>query len=434
MDRQRAWARVQGPGAPSRRRSPFCPRDVILSVMSAARRLVLVLVAALTLLGAAPALADPAAREGRTVVQHAVAGSEGEFVDAAPGDAPRAGVPLTIPAVPAGFNTFDDGWIRFAYPPEDLHRVERLISASAEVRAELQERLGAPVLARVVVYVARTPKEMATFAPAGAPFPSYAAGVAYSEIGYVLLSQAPVAPGAPHDVLEVFRHELAHVALHDAAGGRHVPRWFNEGFAVQASGESRLVRLQTLASSTVRGSLLGLADLDQTFPADADRASTAYAQAADVVRFLVRKEDSGRFVSLVHRVKRGDAFDSALSDAYGVSTYQLEQEWRRDVARRYSFWPVLFGGSFFWVGAIGLMVWGYGKRRARATATLARWEREEAADDARRRLLASAAAAPRVHIVLAREPVAAAAPTIDPVLIEPEVPRVEHDGTWHTLH
>ena len=55
----------------------------------------------------------------------------------------------------------------------------------------------------------------------------------------------------------MFRHELAHIALQDATLGHHVPRWFNEGFAIHASGESRYLRWKTLENATL--DLLGQA-------------------------------------------------------------------------------------------------------------------------------------------------------------------------------
>ena len=127
---------------------------------------------------------------------------------------------------------------------------------------------------------------MATFAPAGAPYPDYAAGVAYSEIGLVLLSLTPVHPSTEQDLGEVFRHELAHVALYDAVNSQAVPRWFNEGFAMVASGESSFLRMKTMLFANVGGSLIPIHDIERSFPDDELKAQVAYAEAVDVVRFL----------------------------------------------------------------------------------------------------------------------------------------------------
>lgn len=349
---------------------------------------------------------------------------------AAPGDAPRVASSLKLPPVPKGFVTFDKGWIVFTYHPSVKERVRLLIAQAEVVKRELAERLGEDVLPRVRVDVARTPGEMEGLAPKGAPYPTYAAGVAYSEIGLILLTLAPRYPGADHDVEEIFRHELAHIALHDALLGKPVPRWFNEGFAVLASGEKSTKRLFTLWRATLADSLIPIHELERRFPLDEASAEVAYAQAVDVVRFLIRDREHHRFRSLIARLRDGNTLDAALRDSYGIDLVTLEREWRQDVAKRYTFWPVLFSGTAVWGVILGLAVFTWRKRRQRARATLARWEREEAAEDARRR-----EQAPRIRIVLTR-PASSVASTPLPEAGQEahDVPKVQHEGQWHTLH
>jgi hypothetical protein len=396
------------------------------AVLARLRRALVFISVVMTLVGVHPALAASPDHERTGTTETSAGNSPNE----APLDAPRLGTgSLTEPPVPPRFNTFDGGWIRFHYHPSNREHVLALISESTVIRRELAERLGVPVLGRVRVDVARTPGEMATFAPAGAPYPDYAAGVAYPELGLVLLSLAPVHPNADHDLVQVFRHELAHVALFDAAGGAHVPRWFNEGFAVFASGESSFTRLRTLWTATVADKLIPLERLDAGFPANESDAEIAYAEAVDVVRYLVRHRERFRFQGLVERLRAGQEFAAALKEAYGIDLVELEQEWREDVAKRYTFWPVLFSGSVVWVGVLGLFVVGWRKRKQRARVILARWAEEEARDDASR-ARAEAMSGQRVHIVLARSPQLA----MPPPPSEGDVPKIQHDGQWHTLH
>jgi len=386
---------------------------------------------------AAPA--EPAVRTGTPELPQETAG-EIESRREAPSDAPRTlHGRLRLPPIPQGFNSYDGGWIKFVYHPSIRERVQPLIADAAAVRTELTEWLGQPVLSEVRVAVARTPGEMTTLAPPNAPYPDYAAGVAYPEIGLVLLTVKPVNPNSQHELAEVFRHELAHIALEDAVGGRPVPRWFNEGFAVLASGETSFVRMQTLFTATVADNLPSLAQMERTFPMDESDANVAYAQASDVVRFLVRREEQHRFRGLVSRMRDGESLDAALLNSYGVELATLESEWREDVAKRYTFWPVLFSGSFIWAGTLGLFVLGWRRKRRKAAVTLQRWEREEAAEKELRTRLARGpeGSGPRVHIVLtpsASSEAASATASPLPRIPEVEVPKVEHDGHWHTLH
>lgn len=362
-----------------------------------------------------------------------VAHGEGSSFAPTP-DAPMLGGKVELPAPPPSFLTIDRGWLRVSFPPGTRERLRDVLQTAEGARSELSLRLGQRVLDHVHVRVARTPGEMTTLAPEGAPYPRYASGVAYPEIGLVLLTLLPEHASAAHDVGEIFRHELAHVALADAIGEtHHAPRWFNEGLAVHLSRESPLLRMKTLSTATLAGRLIPLSRLDDSFPADAGAAELAYAEAADVVRYLLRQEDTERFPQLILRLREGQPFGAALKDAYGIDATSLEYEWREDVARRYSFWPVFFSGSVIWVGVLLLFAVGWNRRRKRSRETLQRWAKEEAvAELTRARAMLPEA---RVHIVLpGREPDAPELPALPAPLPEAEVPKVQHDGQWHTLH
>ncbi len=374
---------------------------------------------------------------GLGTVSHLGMCKEGADGQQPPGDAPRimSDTP-NVPVLPPGFHTHDGGWIHFYYPPEVRPKIQKLIEGADAARAQLSERLGRFVLHDVHVRVARTSREMLTLAPDGVPYPRYASGVAYPELNLVLLTLVPESTNERLDILESFRHELAHIGLSQAINDQAVPRWFNEGFAVFASGESSIPRLQTLWTATLAGTLMPLERLERSFPDDAITASIAYAEAADVVRYLARKEDHHRFDGLIERIGQGNGFEAALSGAYGLDRFALEYEWREDVARRYTFWPVIFSTTVVWGGIVGLFFWGYRRKKARDRETLDRWKREEAQEDARA-IARSPAADPqpeRVHIVVtggAQRLAALARASGEP---ERDVPRIEHDGHWHTLH
>src|SRR6185295_14591095 len=113
----------------------------------------------------------------------------------------------------------------------------------------------------------------------------------YPKLRLVLISMMAPRGGDATDLDEVFRHELAHVALEDAVQGKHVPVWFNEGLAISLSGELAMARTKTLWSATLSGTLIPLADLDRSFPHENFEVSIAYAESADFMRFLSRKSD-----------------------------------------------------------------------------------------------------------------------------------------------
>jgi len=363
---------------------------------------------------------------------------------------------------PADFSRLDMGWLVIEYHPSLAVSARRLSEVAGVARQELQTLLGKPVLNRVVARLGRTAGEMELLAPPGARLPRYASGVAFSEQGLILLTATPRHPGESHDLGQALRHELAHVALHEAVGRERVPRWFNEGFAVHTSGEAETARIQALWTATVADRLIPLARLGSSFPEGDTEASVAYAQSADLIRFLLRGGQEHRLVDLLDRLRRGQEFERALADAYGTTAFALERDWKRDLAKRYTFWPVLFGGSLVWVLGLVLLVLGYVKRRQRAQQKLVRWAREEAAEDARRELalavlrqagpvrvvlapaasqasasqeLALADGSPLGHVsAQASEVSAGGSPPGLPGRANLPVPKIEHDGGWHTLH
>lgn len=353
-----------------------------------------------------------------------------------PADAPQLDDDLgELAPLPRGFDTFDAGWLHLAYPPSLSRWVEPLIQEARAFRTEASLRLGQPVLSKVRVRLAADPTQMATLAPASAPYPKYAVGVAYSGLDLILLTETPVHANADHNLLEVFRHELAHLALEEAVQGTRVPLWFNEGLAIHLSRERSFARTQTLWTAVVSGNLLPLTDIERHFPDDVVGVPLAYAQSADVVRYLLRQEDQERFRSLIKRLRRGEAFESALSDSYGLDTFGLERVWLEDAESRYTVWPVLMSGTLVWGGAMVLVALAWRRKRQREEVTLRRWAREEAIDELRRlRAIQQAAQADN-------EPLAS--PGADPGShpedgnrnwSEAPVPRVRHEGTWHILH
>ena len=166
--------------------------------------------------------------------------------------------------------------------------------------------------------------------------------------------------------------------------GKHVPVWFNEGLAIALSGEIAIgAHEDALERDALRARSIPLADLDRSFPRDHFEVGIAYAESADFMRFLTRKSDRLRFAAMIERVREGQPFERAVAEAYGSDLRRLEFQWRSDssTASRSSRSSPAAGSSGIVV--IVVLVAAYVRRRRRAKAILARWEREEAIEDAR---------------------------------------------------
>jgi hypothetical protein len=338
-----------------------------------------------------------------------------------PHDAPAAAPGAKLPEPPPVYTTTEEGGFRFVYHPAARERALGLLGRAIAARAELSNQLGRDVLGAVEVRIADAPTQMAGLAPGPAPVDAGATSLAYGSAHLVVMSLTPSQAPDPPDLEDRLRHALAHLALDEALGGAAVPRWFHEGYAIHASGEDAAARAEILCGAALRDRLLGLDAVGAQFPAGPAEGSLAAAEAADFVRFLLDKQNREHFPALIGRLRNGEPFEQALGAAYGESPGRLEKHWRRAMARRYAFLPVLGGALLLWVAiAVGVLV-----RRLRRRKSLAA-RRARAAELARR-----PAPAP------ARRPAkpAEADDVIEgPIPPDPEVPKVEHDGRWYTLH
>ena len=354
-----------------------------------------------------------------------------------PGDAPFVLQPASvhIPDVPAGYEEAKIGtWLVVRFPEGTRARMTPLLEAAEAFREKLRKHMGTNVLADggdpVIMHIARNFEDMAKLAPDGLPPPAYAQGVAYAPLRLVLVTLI-----APHsfegvDVLETGLHELAHVAVFDATAGNHVPRWFNEGIAIHESGEKPWERRKVLWEAAATHELLPLSDLDRVFPEGQTEVGVAYAEAADFVRFLLREEDRARTAALFERVRNGQSLDAALNDSYGADVRRLEYQWRKGLESSTSTGALVSIGSLAWVvGAIALVA-AYARRRKKNKVVLARWAKEEALADARREAELAALRHAREEAARALAEAEAAPKTVP----NWELPRVHHDGGWHTLH
>ena len=345
--------------------------------------------------------------------------------DPRPWDAPWIDVdPVIVPPLPAEYLTHEEAGIRLSYQPSTRDRVRSLAALAAKIRGELGAALGTPVLGAIEIRVAAAPSEMARLGPVE-QLPGYATAVSFSQSHLVVMSAlSPLSIDAPN--LEGWlRHGLAHLALDEATAGHPLPRWFHEGFAVDFAGEDSTSRAETLARSALSRQLLGLAQIEAQFPADAPEGSLACAEAADFARFLGPQ----RLTDLTGRLRAGEPWKEALTASAGAdSASGIELAWRQAMARRYSFLPVLFGSLVLWIAVAAVMLVRRARARRRTDDVVTRRETGE-----RRARIARAAArrapqGPRGDRVLDDEALR------EPVPPDPEVPRVEHDGRWYTLH
>lgn len=125
-------------------------------------------------------------------------------------------------------------------------------------------------------------------------------------------------------------HELTHVVLAERFDPQVLPRWLDEGIAIQADSASKRSQHLRRAGHDIRqGSHFALAELLllQGYP-PARRWGTFYDQSAALVEFLVAEQGRQRlleFIDLAHE----QGYDRAFQQVYAMETVELERRWHR---------------------------------------------------------------------------------------------------------
>jgi hypothetical protein len=198
--------------------------------------------------------------------------------------------------------------------------------------------------------------------------PHWVAGVAHPPSGEIIIARHGP-DGAPTNLEELLRHEMAHVVLHRAVDGHEVPRWFHEGVAEAYNGTLSFGRSQTLAAAVFGPGVPDLERLEQGFHgSDGPQVAVAYAAARDLVEHLRGYDATGmRLRQVLTELRAGRRFEVAFIRAYGVSLEELVAEWRRGLPGRFIWYPLAASGGlpFILVAPLVAIAWLRRRRKVR---------------------------------------------------------------------
>lgn len=239
-----------------------------------------------------------------------------------------AALPLLAPAARAQSVRLDHGRFTAVAFPQDEHLAKSLLAAAAE--SDTFPGLPRPK-ARVVIAIAPDRDRFRQWI--GPSAPEWGTAVAFPESNRIVM-QGRDAGSDAGDPVEVLRHELAHLALHEALGDLP-PRWFDEGYASYAANEvARDAILGANLALLFRG-MPSLDSLDAGFAGGSLRAQGTYALAYRAVAELAARDPERGLTLFFKYWKESGRFDSAVRSAYGITQAAFEEDWKRRTRRRY---------------------------------------------------------------------------------------------------
>lgn len=289
----------------------------------------------------------------RTISRFAVAAALSLL---APAPAPGAPVTLDVRAgegmerVAAGIRAGD---------PRRFDPVMRLVGL---------EDAGAPILVLVAPESSPLAKRM----------PSWVSGYAVPEESFIVVYPQRATTYPIDGMEELLRHEVAHVLLGRASGGKELPRWFNEGVATVAGGTWGLSDRSMVTLTVAGGRPFTFARVEEMFGEGEPAVGQAYALSGAFVNDLLQREGRDTVAQLLTRVRDGAPFEHAFVRVTGMPLHRAEEQfWRR--RSLWNRWVPLLTSSLVLWGVITLLAtWATAARMRRDRARLAAMEEEEA--------------------------------------------------------
>ncbi len=188
----------------------------------------------------------------------------------------------------------------------------------------------------------------------GPSAPEWGVAVAFPRSQRIVM-QGRYAGAEEGNPLEILRHEIAHLALHEALGDLP-PRWFDEGYAAYSAQEwSREEALATNFALVLRG-VPSLDSLDNGFYSGAQRATGAYALAYTAVGELAALDRERGLALFFEHWQRTRSMDNAVRAAYGMTLARFEERWRSRTRRRYGALALVTDLAIIGTGVVGLLL------------------------------------------------------------------------------
>jgi len=208
----------------------------------------------------------------------------------------------------------------------------------------------------------------------------WVSGFAVGESNLIVIFPAR-SPGYPDNTLEdVLRHEVAHILIWRVSAGRAVPRWFNEGLAMEVERARRFQDQTQLLYQLITGGRTDLAHLDRLFSGGQNEQTRAYALAGSFFHDLVQEHGHTAYREILMRIRRGVTFDMAFADVTGMTPSEAESQFWNHQRIWTSWLPIVTSSATLWLAVTALALIAIYVRRRRNRQIEEQWAKDEEGD------------------------------------------------------
>jgi len=207
--------------------------------------------------------------------------------------------------------------------------IEEILDSAQATVTELEQRYSLERSAPLDIWIYPSLEDFQ-----GAQQPNSRESIAGASYPGYLLILAVVPDGSTGEVGRVILHEVSHQVLYQATANpfTYPPLWFDEGLAThfQVGGTDGYMEMVVRADQD--DALFDIASLNASFPYQPAQATLAYATSWSVIEYIeVTYGDEG-ISALITAFATGVPYDEAITEALGVDSKGLNNEWKAWVA------------------------------------------------------------------------------------------------------
>jgi len=263
------------------------------------------------------------------------------------------------------------------FSERDRRLAESLAKISEPAYDEIVADVGVPPRPGIEIYLAASHEDFLQRQPHSDKAPEWAAGLAYPERNWMILKVPRAALFGKIDPFRTFRHELAHLTLHQAMKGAPIPRWLDEGLAMYEAKEWTFRTTAVISAVTLKKNFIPLATLNQAFPLDFDEAEAAYAQSFSMITWLMTRFGRKNFQGFIGNLRERKTLSQSAQAAFGMTFYELEKRWHRWLRFRYTWIPVITSTAALWFIMTLVFLYVYYRKKRHAREKVVEWELED---------------------------------------------------------